>query len=63
MESLKKYALHVPQILLPAKGIDLESWAVVACDQYTQDKDYWQKAEKIAQGKPSALHIDRKSNV
>jgi len=57
MESLKKYALHVPQILLPAKGTDLESWAVVACDQYTQDKDYWQSAEKIAQGKPSTLHI------
>ena len=28
-------ALHTAEILLPRHGIDLEKWAVVACDQFT----------------------------
>ena len=42
-------------ILLPKK--DFESWAVVACDQYTSEPDYWHDVESIVGDKPSALHI------
>ena len=42
-------------ILLPKK--DFEKWAVVACDQYTSEPDYWQKTERIAGDAPSALNI------
>ena len=42
-------------ILLPKK--DFEAWAVVACDQYTSEPEYWNDVEKIVGNKPSALHI------
>lgn len=42
-------------ILLPKTGF--EKWAVVACDQYTSEPDYWQDVQKIVGDAPSALHI------
>ena len=42
-------------ILLPKK--DFEKWAVVACDQYTSEPDYWHDVESIVGDAPSALHI------
>ncbi|WP_428769661.1 DUF1015 domain-containing protein [Treponema sp. HNW] len=56
MDIFKKYGLYMPEILLPAAE-KTSAWAVVACDQYTQDKAYWTEAARIAEGKPSALHI------
>ena len=44
-------------ILLPSDDIDLSKWAVIACDQYTSQPDYWEKAEKIVGESPSALRI------
>lgn len=57
MKLLKKFGLCIPKILLPHSKIDLKAWAVIACDQYTQDSAYWEEVEKIAKGKESALHI------
>ena len=45
------------QILLPDAGIPLEQWACVACDQFTSEPEYWAKAEALAAGVPSALHL------
>jgi len=42
-------------ILLPKK--DFEKWAVVACDQYTSEPDYWHAVEAEVGDAPSALHI------
>ena len=36
-------ALHVPTILLPAKDVKLETWSVIACDQYTSEPEYWDR--------------------
>ena len=44
-------------IYLPTHRDDLPRWAVIACDQYTSQRDYWDKVEKIAAGAPSALNI------
>ncbi len=44
-------------IYLPAKHVDPAKWAVVACDQYTSQKDYWEKAEAIVSDAPSTLRI------
>ncbi len=44
-------------ILLPAPGVDLRRWAVIACDQYTSQKEYWEKADRIAGDAPSALRL------
>ncbi|MBR5097055.1 MAG: DUF1015 domain-containing protein [Treponema sp.] len=56
MIDFSKFGLRVPEILLP-KNIDTKTWSVVACDQYTQDKDYWAAAAKIAGQNPSTLNL------
>jgi len=52
MSSLKK-----ADILVPAKGVDLTKWSVVACDQYTSQPEYWQRVEKLVGGEPSTLNL------
>lgn len=42
-------------ILLPKK--DMEKWAVIACDQYTSNKEYWENIENETAGAASALNI------
>ena len=44
-------------ILLPSAQIPLEKWGCIACDQFTSDRDYWQKAEAAAAGSPSTLNL------
>lgn len=44
-------------ILLPAKGVDLSKWCVVACDQYTSEPAYWREVEKTVEAVPSAYHL------
>lgn len=56
MKTLKELGLAVPEILLPKK-IDTEKWAVIACDQYTQNKEYWENVKKICGTEPSALNL------
>ena len=56
MKKIEDFGIRIPEILLP-KNIDVASWSVIACDQYTQDLDYWKKAEAAAAGKPSTLNL------
>ncbi|MCR4939910.1 MAG: DUF1015 domain-containing protein [Treponemataceae bacterium] len=57
MEKLTSFGLKVPEILIPADSINREAWAVIACDQHTQDREYWKRCEAKAKGIPSTLHI------
>lgn len=50
-------ALKPDDIYLPARGVDLRRWAVVACDQYTSQPDYWQRVEAYVGEAPSTLHL------
>jgi hypothetical protein len=56
-QKLAPLGLGIPEILLPRRGIDLEKWAVIACDQFTQDRAYWDKVRKQAGDAPSMLHL------
>jgi hypothetical protein len=47
----------IPEILLPGPGTDLQKWAVIACDQFTQDRDFWERAKETAGDAPSALNL------
>ena len=47
--------LHVPNILLPETN--WREWAVIACDQHTQDIDYWKRVEEFVGDTPSALNL------
>ena len=42
-------------ILLP-RG-DFSKWAVIACDQYTSQPEYWQRVKESAAGSPWAINI------
>lgn len=42
---------------MPAAGIDLTKWAVVACDQYTSEPEYWEQVEQIVGDSPSTFHL------
>lgn len=47
----------IPEILLPKVGTDMTKWAVVACDQFTSQPDYWQETENIVGDAPSTLRL------
>ena len=49
--------VSVPKILMPKDGIDLKKWAVVACDQYTSQKEYWAETDHIVGDAPSTLRL------
>ncbi len=58
MDSLfEKTGVHIPEILLPAKGTNLARWSVVACDQYTSQPDYWQRVNDEVDDSPSTLKL------
>jgi hypothetical protein len=48
---------RLPRILLPRPGIDLKKWAVVACDQYTSEPEYWHRVANEIGDAPSTLHL------
>lgn len=43
-------------ILLP-RDAEYEKWAVIACDQFTSEPEYWQETEKITEGAVTALDL------
>ena len=45
------------EILLPAEGVDGRKWAVIACDQYTSQPDYWKRVRAEVGDAPSTLHM------
>lgn len=47
--------LHVPHILLPKDN--WEKWAVIACDQHTQDLEYWKRVEEFVGDSPSTFNL------
>lgn len=49
--------IKTPHILLPKLGTDMNAWAVIACDQFTSQLDYWQDVEKIVGEKSSTLRM------
>ena len=44
------------EILLP-KNVDMQKWSVIACDQYTGQKDYWVELEEKIGNAPSTLNM------
>ena len=44
-------------ILLPTPDVDMTKWAVVACDQFTSQPEYWQTVEQTVGEAPSTLRL------
>ena len=49
--------LAFPDVLLPNPTIDLQRWAVIACDQFTADRSYWESVSSFVGDDPSTLHL------
>ncbi len=52
-----KFGISLPELLLPTKHIDLNKWAVIACDQFTSQPEYWQAVEDLVGNSPSTLRM------
>ncbi len=53
---IKETGIKPCKILLPNVS-DLTSWACVACDQFTGQKDYWERLDEFVGDKKSALRL------
>lgn len=53
----EKLGFYPADILLPKKGTDMTRWAVVACDQFTSQPEYWQAVENLVGDAPSSLRL------
>ena len=55
--AFERIGIRPAQILLPAPGVKPETWACIACDQYTSEPEYWEKAFAVAGDAPSAIRL------
>jgi hypothetical protein len=57
MRNYPSIGLQVPDILLPRPGTDMTKWAVIACDQFTSEPEYWDQVKRTVGSAPSTLHM------
>ncbi len=57
MNTYDDIGIQTPRLLLPKNGTDLTRWAVIACDQFTSQPDYWQQVERTVGDAPSTLNL------
>ena len=57
MRTYSDIALQVGEILIPRKSIDLKKWAVIACDQFTSQPEYWDQVRAFVGNAPSTFHL------
>ena len=50
-------ALQVPEVIIPSAEVALDRWAVIACDQYTSEPEYWERVHGDVGDAPSALNL------
>ena len=55
-KTFEKLGFYPADILLP-KDQDMTKWAVVACDQFTSEPEYWQAVEEKVGKAPSTLRL------
>ena len=57
MKNYPAIGIQIPRVFLPRIGVDLGKWAVIACDQFTSQPEYWRKVEEIVGEAPSTLNL------
>lgn len=57
MKTYPSIGVQIPCLLLPRKDIVLNQWAVIACDQFTSQPEYWQQVEQIVNDALSTFHL------
>lgn len=56
-KNMNTTAFHNADILIPNESIDMSKWAVIACDQYTSEPEYWETTKNTVADNPSALNL------
>ncbi len=56
-ERLEKLGIAIPEILVPGASTAPEKWAVIACDQFSSERDYWDETDRLVGDAPSALNL------
>lgn len=57
MKTAEKIGVQVPDLLLPNNTIDMHKWAVIACDQYTSQPEYWERVRETVGDAPSTFKL------
>jgi len=57
MKNYLNIGIQVPRLYLPHPGVELGKWAIIACDQYTSQPEYWKKVEDAVGSAPSTLNM------
>ncbi|MBS6368005.1 MAG: DUF1015 family protein, partial [Clostridiales bacterium] len=45
------------EILLPNPSVPMQTWAVVACDQFSSQPEYWARVRERTAQAPSCMHL------
>ncbi|MCL2409125.1 MAG: DUF1015 domain-containing protein [Oscillospiraceae bacterium] len=53
---MKKDVFTPTNILLP-EGIDMENWSVIACDQFSSEREYWDRVRERVKNSPSTFNM------
>lgn len=57
MKPIESIGIQAPTTYLPRRGIELTRWAVIACDQFTSEPEYWAEVEKVVGTAPSTFNL------
>jgi len=57
MKTAEKIGVKVPDLLLPNQTIDMHKWAVIACDQFTSQPEYWERVRETVGDAPSTFKL------
>jgi hypothetical protein len=57
MKNIADLGIQIPQVYLPRPDVDLTKWAVIACDQFTSQPEYWREVQQTVGVAPSTLKL------
>ncbi len=57
MRKYEQIGVMIPDVYLPRPDVDLRKWAVIACDQFTSQPEYWQQVSELVGDDPSTYHL------
>jgi len=49
--------VFAPADILIPEGVPPEKWSVIACDQFSSERDYWERVRERVAGTPSTLNM------
>ena len=57
LEKFSEVYIKVPDILIPNKNIDMQKYSCIACDQFSNDKNYWNEVDKFVGSNVSTKNL------